>query len=308
MASFQTFRLVPMRDEKRGEKDEWAGLSDAKERRKRQNRINQRAKRQRQRLDEARKHEASLRPAEHVDSVTSSNPPTQLRSHAMAGSVVAEHHAYFPLTRDSQLLHVISFNVSRAILTNYFIICSIPLLTSRFCDVRRVFSLPSPQETASLPDPGTAVFATLPPCLMPTQIQQQVPHAGWVDLFPSPQMRDNLILALEKYDIDEEAFMVDLVGEALDSLCFGGEDEDETNPANTTGDENRLTNTSNVAESWIGESGLVSWSDPWDVTGWEVTELFAKKWGFLLQGCRDVVVAANTWREFRGEDPLAVEI
>ncbi|KAH7265923.1 hypothetical protein B0J15DRAFT_523462 [Fusarium solani] len=305
MASFQTFRLVPMREEVLGEKDEWAGLTDAKERRKRQNRINKRAARRRQRLTEAKEHQDRLEPGNGsgpckvaVDTVT-----------APSSSAV-----YFPLTRDSQLLHVISFNVSRAILTNYFILSIIPLETTRFCSVCRVFTLPAPEAEAEV---------TLPASLMPTPLQEQIPHPGWVDLFPSPKLRDNLILALQEYDIDEDAFMLDLVGEAFESLCLtsdeveeqsalvdpkGSDTESQPAPvAITTGESDTIT-TENLASSWIGESGIISWSDPWEISGWEVTESFAKKWGFLLIGCEDVVNAANLWREARGENPLSVKI
>ncbi|RSL67622.1 hypothetical protein CEP53_002889 [Fusarium sp. AF-6] len=304
MASFQTFRLVPMREEVLGEKDEWAGLSDAKERRKRQNRINKRAARRRQRLTEAQEHEAHFGPV---------NNRVSRKMVADTATAPVSSAVYFPLTRDSQLLHVIAFNVSRAILTNYFILSVIPLETTRFCTICRVFTLPGP---------GAEVEVTLPASLMPTPLQEQIPHPGWVDLFPSPKLRDNLILALQEYDIDEDVFMIDLVGEAFDSLCLTS-DEDEEQSAVVGSDcsdkrqqppvalpmgESDTINPTKLASSWIGESGIISWSDPWDTDGWEVTESFAKKWGFLLIGCDDVVNAANKWRESRGENPLSVKI
>ncbi|KAI8669661.1 hypothetical protein NCS57_00781800 [Fusarium keratoplasticum] len=306
MASFQTFRLVPMREEVLGEKDEWAGLSDAKERRKRQNRINKRAARRRQRLTEAHEHEAHFEPPPHT-SVSHQSGKDQINASSATD-------VYFPITPDSRLLHVISFNVSRAILTNYFILSTIPLETTRFCSICRVFALPVLE---------TGVEITLPVSLMPTHLQEQVPHPGWVDLFPSPKLRDNLILALQEYDIDEDAFMLDLVGEAFESLCLTS-DEVEEQPAVvdpkgsngerqpapvaiTTGEGDTIT-AANLASSWIGESGIISWSDPWEISGWEVTESFARKWGFLLIGCEDVVNAANKWRETRGENPLSVKI
>ncbi|KAM5385495.1 hypothetical protein ACJZ2D_000694 [Fusarium nematophilum] len=302
MASFQTFRLVPMRRQPLDDKDEWAGLSDAKERRKRQNRLNQREarRRHRQRLIQTHEQESRGKPIKPEGFATCSNLPLQERADATAVSTVPE--VYFPLTRDSQLLHVISFNVSRAILTNYFILSTVPLSTPSFCSVWRVFSLPSSQEV-------------LPPCLIPTQMQQNSPHPGWIDLFPCAQLRDNLILALGAYPIDEDAFMIDLVGEAFDSLCGGEQVENEleiqsrSDPsaqscvAGIPRNENAITV---AGGTWIGEPGLISWSDPWDIAGWEVTEAFTKKWAFLLQGCSDVVTAANTWREMRGDDLLVV--
>ncbi|KAH8882956.1 hypothetical protein GQ53DRAFT_753258 [Thozetella sp. PMI_491] len=51
--------------------------------------------------------------------------------------------------------------------------------------------------------------------------------------------------------------------------------------------------------------GLILWGDPWDIDGWEVTEGFAKRWGpLLLKGCKGVLDATNRWRESRGEEEL----
>lgn len=54
--------------------------------------------------------------------------------------------------------------------------------------------------------------------------------------------------------------------------------------------------------------GWIVWNDPWDVEGWEVSEGFVKKWGYLLQGCGDIIEASNRWRAIRGEDALVVEV
>jgi hypothetical protein len=54
--------------------------------------------------------------------------------------------------------------------------------------------------------------------------------------------------------------------------------------------------------------GWIIWNDPWDVSGWEVTEGFTKKWGYLLRGCFDIIEATNRWRAVRGEGDLIVEV
>jgi hypothetical protein len=54
--------------------------------------------------------------------------------------------------------------------------------------------------------------------------------------------------------------------------------------------------------------GIVAWSDPWNITAWEITATFAEKWHFLLKGCSEVLSASNKWRAARGEDPLVLEI
>jgi hypothetical protein len=60
--------------------------------------------------------------------------------------------------------------------------------------------------------------------------------------------------------------------------------------------------------SAVQELGLISWAEPWDIDGWEMTEAFVRKWGVLLRGCRDVIEAPNKWRRLRGEAELVVEL
>ncbi|OHE91059.1 hypothetical protein CORC01_13647 [Colletotrichum orchidophilum] len=58
----------------------------------------------------------------------------------------------------------------------------------------------------------------------------------------------------------------------------------------------------------LGQPGIIAWSDPWHPDGWEVTETFIEKWSFLLKGCEDVMRATNKWRSLRGEEPLVWEL
>jgi hypothetical protein len=58
----------------------------------------------------------------------------------------------------------------------------------------------------------------------------------------------------------------------------------------------------------IEKNGMLVWSDPWHPRGWELTEGFVKKWGFLIRGCREMIEATNTWRSERAEEPLVVEL
>jgi len=89
-------------------------------------------------------------------------------------------------------------------------------------------------------------------------------------------MRDNMIMLTGKYDHDE--LCSDLVG----GLFEGFND--------------------------LEMRGVLVWADPWHPSGWEVTEGFVKKWGFLLKGCRELVEATNKWRELRNEDKLIIEV
>ena len=62
------------------------------------------------------------------------------------------------------------------------------------------------------------------------------------------------------------------------------------------------------SDSECERRGLIAWSTPWEISGWEVSEGFLKKWGWSLRGCEGVLEATNRWRALRGEEPLAVKI
>lgn len=48
-------------------------------------------------------------------------------------------------------------------------------------------------------------------------------------------------------------------------------------------------------------AGLVVWGEPSDPRSWEATVPFLRRWGQLLQGCREILEATNYWRRSRGE-------
>ncbi|CAJ2511324.1 Uu.00g069490.m01.CDS01 [Anthostomella pinea] len=55
-------------------------------------------------------------------------------------------------------------------------------------------------------------------------------------------------------------------------------------------------------------NGLIVWGEPWSETGWEVSEGFARKWSFLVRGCNVLIETTNKFREARGEDRLVLEV
>lgn len=113
-----------------------------------------------------------------------------------------------------------------------------------------------------------------PPSLVPTPLQRTVVHEPWVDLFPLPAFRDNLIKARGTFNSCE------LCDDVLGTVF-----EDELSKH----DERNST---------------VVWGDPWDINSWEVMEGFVKKWGWLLVGCEELLVVTNRWRATRGEEAL----
>lgn len=86
-------------------------------------------------------------------------------------------------------------------------------------------------------------------------------------------MRDNLILAGDDYD--------DL--ELCEDLC---------------GLFNRQKRNSK------SRTGLIIWGEPWDPDGWEVTSSFLERWGWILEGCDELMLSTNRWRAKRCERPL----
>lgn len=108
---------------------------------------------------------------------------------------------------------------------------------------------------------------SLPLSLRPTRVQKTTPHHPWLDFFPLPKMRDNMIEAGDEWN-DEQL--------CLDIMGFW----------NTGSAEN---------------PGLLVWGEPWDVNNWEVTEAFLKKWSWIVRGCPELMTATNSWRAKRGE-------
>lgn len=53
-------------------------------------------------------------------------------------------------------------------------------------------------------------------------------------------------------------------------------------------------------------SGLIVWNYPEQLSSWELSEAFVMIWGFLLEGCEDFVAATNVWRSRRGERSLVL--
>jgi hypothetical protein len=116
----------------------------------------------------------------------------------------------------------------------------------------------------SMPHPATPV----PPTLRPTVVQATIPHDPWIDLVPFPAMRDSLIL--HRSDFDEDDFCCDMLGG-----LFEGFDDIELR-------------------------GIMVWGDPWLEESYEVTEGFARKWRWLLEGCEQLMRSTENWRRKRG--------
>jgi hypothetical protein len=136
------------------------------------------------------------------------------------------------------------------------------------------FTLDWLQEDAISPFYGSSVDSQLksssvPVQLRPTELQQHVEHHPWIDLFPFPQMRDNILREGEDFDDSP--------------LCHSLIDNQEC----------------------LGErSGLIVWGDPWNPSSWEATAEFLEKWPWVIAGCWSLCKSTNHWRTQRGEKNL----
>lgn len=159
------------------------------------------------------------------------------------------------------LLTLVRGNIFRALFHNL----SVLGLSKEWMNEDALSPLASDSESHLVRD-----LAMLPVSLQPTALQRSVEHHPWLDLFPLPRMRDNMIKlgdALDEYQLCE-----DLMG---------------------------FWNTQQK------DSMLVVWGDPWDPRNWEVTEQFLRKWSWLIKGCPELIWSTNYWRRQRGEKRIA---
>ncbi|OJJ45784.1 hypothetical protein ASPZODRAFT_167513 [Penicilliopsis zonata CBS 506.65] len=200
--------------EARDTSDDWTGVTDQTERRRRQTRLNVRAHRKRK-----------------------THPPCSCSSDEHLPTLLAAATHQISLSAD-HLIPLVRYNLSRAWLTNTRLVSGM-------------------NDTPTL----------LPPSLQPTPLQKSTRHPAWVDIYPSPVMRDNIILSFRTTDAS--------------ALCA------------------RFS-----AEILSDEVGILVWGDPWDIGAYEVTESFLRRWAFLFRGEPAIIEGSNRWRELRGEPPL----
>ncbi|TGJ83260.1 hypothetical protein E0Z10_g5475 [Xylaria hypoxylon] len=291
--------------EARNIEDDWAGISDFATRKKRQNRLNQRALRRRREAEKST--HLQNEPAETIRSSPSLNMERQadflgyFSSHTTNPDV---HTIWMPgqqaileqmerqptLSRNSApkcgwvpdaegALLVVSIGPTTVVLDLYS--CPLPadhLLTLVQYNLYRACAANSMilgLDPRSLHDDITSPFCdiqtfnySLPASLTPTETQITVAHHPYIDIFPFGHLRDRLILSQGTVDEDE--------------LCadIGGKN------------------------STTEHTGLIVWGNSWDPMGWELSEYVAIKWAQLFGGCRELLIATDYWRRRRGEAPL----
>ncbi|KAI4655994.1 hypothetical protein J4E93_000710 [Alternaria ventricosa] len=278
------------RPELRDETEDWMGVTNPVERRKLQNRLNQRARRNRAQKknaparqprrviipEEANKSDTSGREGSCSTSDLSlddlSNPDVAIaqRSCMAAHPKVQElmrrfsEHAYASYMQGTPALShlplLLKYNVASGLARNADILG----VTAQYYDWYGISPL-----NKQGPLLGSDAGAEWPACLQPTELQASIEHHPWLDLFPWPKVRDNMLQAFQRTEpIDYE-----------DALCH---DICEYNHL----DRNPI---------------LIVWGPPEDYRSWEIDPIFLEKWGWLLSGCPEVYETTNYWRATRGE-------
>ncbi|KAL4970495.1 bZIP transcription factor [Aspergillus stella-maris] len=265
--------------------DDLTIVKDPKLRRRVQNRLNQRAYRARRQGKPAQGSKSALTPTDIQQQIS-----TIVDGHT-ACNLSPEHHllcTYLPAAIHSmmsdfekaalekyasgspQIDHLISLSRVNLLRAAYENVVAVGMAVDWLCADEAISILtPTSNNSNNALSPAKNTSISIPSCLKPTPLQLSTPHHPWVDIFPFPGMRDNLIRAGDSLDDDE--FCHDITG-------FW-----DTRRSNAT---------------------LLVWGSPWDASNWEVTEEFVHKWGWLMNGCPELLVSTNKWRRVRGEKPL----
>lgn len=192
---------------------------------------------------------------------------------------------WFPLPYDN-LLHLVEFNVLRGLLQNKYMVdyLTIP------CQV------PDPHSQTFISNPAVLRYSTIlpvhPECsgsLAPTLLQMSVNHFSWIDCFPCPVMRENIIR--HEFEFSHADFVKDLVGSLMNLQIF-------YQPPS-------LSRSDPASIDMTAQTGLIIWGEPFLVSSWEMTPGFIRKWGWMVRNCYELLDSTNQWRELRGEGPLS---
>ncbi|RGP69539.1 hypothetical protein FSPOR_4643 [Fusarium sporotrichioides] len=237
--------------------EDWTGVTSTAERRKLQNRLNKRSQylRKRQKLAKSRMaaqqadltatSEPSLETAVQTSSASSmmqvikemcevfGSQDISRRIFALASMAYLDYTMNAP--RISQLPLLITLNVNIAIAKNATLL-GIDRALMCIDEAISPFNQNGPLPASYNP----------PQVLEPTPVQKAIIHHPWLDIFPFPRFRDNIILAADAELLDD--------GE----LC---EDVAEANLQNTE------------------RPSLIVWGDASLPHSWEASPLFLKKWG-----------------------------
>lgn len=211
------------------------------------------------------------------------------------------------------LIHLIQHNTFRALVSNKDILSRFTFMSSGNVDIVTIRQTPT-QLCGGL----TTVHATndgQPPlALLSTLLQQSIAHISFLNTFPCPQMRDNMIKRGENFipeDLCSDVFcdFLKVYGHTSVVRSVDAHNIVEVSlaailerqavrvaEAKVTGED--------VDDYAAGQSGMISWGDSWVIENWEITPKLFKKWSWVFEGCDELLRATNRWRTSRHEEPL----
>ncbi|CAG9993165.1 unnamed protein product [Clonostachys byssicola] len=313
--------------------------TQAKQRRKLQNRMNQRARRSRLKGDDDKprrpfevtrwrlddeKAVSGVRSGRHTNPATRHDdaqkqkgwsletcrvPPLSAQDAALLErepllKLALPYLAQKTSPLQDHLLHLIHFNVLRAVFRLKFILAT----STAFCIGGNTPGIEPQLVTIDDAHPSRATLVLtaqdeangLPLSVRPTTLQSSKDHATWIDIIPFPVMRDTLIRYEAEYDQVE--FGNDLVGDLVD-FANVYQLQRPKRPRLLANKASRSIDETGTVTSGT-RTGMIVWGEPHCPENWEVTLGFMQKWPWALVGCQALVDSSNRWRALRGEEPL----
>ncbi|KAG5757953.1 hypothetical protein H9Q72_013907 [Fusarium xylarioides] len=280
LAGLDRFKPLP---DLRTHADDWTGVTSRRERKRRQNRLNQRAWRRRKAAQDTSdgqttrtSHNGSVVLRDTCCSSFSGAPtigdgilliPDTCEAERLRNLIRQSLEDYSLQTpRPSNLHMIIRLNVLNAIADNA---TAIGFPKESLC--RDEFISPFYHiGPIQLPSPSC------PTSLQPTSLQRSTAHHPWIELFSFLKFRDNVLRGMQKGLFDDDELCGDLLG---------------------------------VEGAGVGEQpSLLVWTVAWDAKGWEVNAAFVKKWGSLIQDCPEIMESTNYWRRKRGQAALTFDV
>ena len=254
--------------------ENWRGKNDPAERRRIQNRLNQRAFRQRQRAGESPKQYKPRCMSSASQQDDSSDDDDDDDDDSESGSSVPSSSAEGRASSETagspsnrvrdpagrvwdELAQLINRNFMAATVTN----------AQHLGLDLGALQAGTPVRTPRITN------RQVPAALTPVEVQYQVPHDPLIDTIPHARLRFNILRAIAQGKLDS----------TTSCKCVRASGALEL-----------------VSGSWQ-RRGLVIWSFPEQVASWELSEPFIRRWAFLLEGCEDLIAATNAWRSKRGE-------
>ncbi|KAK5724246.1 hypothetical protein LTR17_013532 [Elasticomyces elasticus] len=268
--------------------ENWRGKSDRTERRRIQNRLNQRAYRERHRKTPPRDEFVLVKsesdPEESFFARQMTAPPTsspwQAASAAASGSP-APSKSFLDETPSSTFAEAQPFKQE-----SLEQIIGEPDRDELGATINRNVMQAATENAQSL---GIEIAAVrygiraltdqslqaydMPASLAPLQLQYCIPHDQLIDIIPHCRFRYNVLEALAARRLDVESLTRSIRRSGLIVSVQGRR----------------------------GRDGLVAWGRPDDFRDWEISEAFYLVWREFLEGCEDWIESTNNWRRSRGE-------